>query len=113
MTYYGSQKAVTNYGIMGVAKAALEAEVRYLAAELGTEKDVRVNAISAGPIRTLAASGIKNFSSFLKLYQKECSLSHPLSAEEVANTAAFLLSPMASAITGQIIYADLGFSANV
>lgn len=112
MTYYGSQKAVANYGIMGVAKAALEAEVRYLAAELGQEKEVRVNAISAGPIKTLASSGIRNFSALLKMQQKDCLLSHPLSAEEVGNTAAFLLSPLASAITGQIVYVDLGFSAN-
>jgi|SaaInl4_135m_RNA_FD_contig_21_1344567_length_1384_multi_14_in_0_out_0_2 enoyl-[acyl-carrier protein] reductase I len=110
MTYYGASRAIVNYGIMGVAKAALESEVRYLASDLGAE-EIRVNAISAGPIRTLAASGVKGFRGFLDQVAERCAIKRSVTTEEVGNTCSFLVSPLSSGITGQVIFVDLGFSA--
>ena len=108
MTYHGSTKVIPGYNVMGVAKAALEASVRYLSYELG-EKGVRVNAISAGPIKTLAASGIQNFSKILTYMEHSAPLRRTVTIDEVGNTAAFLLSDLASGITGNVAYVDAGF----
>ena len=110
MTYYGSQKTIPNYNVMGVAKAALEASVRYLAVDMG-KNNVRVNAISAGPIRTLASSGISGFHQIGELFEQRAPLHHLVSIQEIGNAAAFLSSDMASAITGEILYADNGFQS--
>jgi len=110
LSYLGSQRVFPNYNVMGVAKAALEASVRYLAADLGPQ-NVRVNAISAGPIKTLAASGIAGFTSILQVYRDRAPLRRTVDAEEVADAAAFLLGPGARAITGDVIYVDGGFHA--
>ena len=110
MTYLGSEKAVPGYNIMGVAKAALESCVRYLAVDLG-EKQIRVNAISAGPIATLAASGIANFADMLLNYVAKAPLKRNITADEVADCALFLCSDLSKAITGQVIYVDAGYSA--
>jgi enoyl-[acyl-carrier protein] reductase I len=110
LTYLGSERVFTNYNVMGVAKAALEASVRYLAADLGPQ-GVRVNAISAGPIRTLAASGISGFSNILQVYRERSPLRRNVELEEVASTGRFLLGPESSAITGEIILVDAGFHA--
>jgi len=109
LTYLGSQRAVPNYNVMGVAKAALEATVRYLAAELG-EKAVRVNAISAGPIRTLAASGISNFSEIFGIMESRSPMHRSVSQEEVGNSALYLLSELASGVTGDIHFVDTGYN---
>ncbi|HEX2663031.1 MAG TPA: enoyl-ACP reductase [Candidatus Acidoferrum sp.] len=109
LTYYGSEKVVPNYNVMGVAKAALEATVRYLANDLGP-KAIRVNAISAGPIKTLAARGIANFSEMLKTQTERAPLKRNVDPGEVGNTAAFLLSDAGSGITGEIIYVDCGYN---
>ena len=109
MTYLGSEKAVPGYNIMGVAKAALESSVRYLAFDLG-EKKIRVNAISAGPIATLAASGIANFGEMLLNYVAKSPLKRNITADEVADCALFLCSDLSKAITGQVIYVDAGYS---
>jgi enoyl-[acyl-carrier protein] reductase I len=109
LTYLGAVRALANYNVMGLAKASLEANVRYLAACLGPEQ-IRVNGISAGPIKTLAAAGIGGFSKILHFVEKSAPLRRNVSAEEVGNVAAFLLSDLASAITGEITYADCGFS---
>ncbi|MBI2649844.1 enoyl-ACP reductase [Candidatus Woesearchaeota archaeon] len=109
MTYLGSEKAVPGYNIMGVAKAALESSVRYLAYDLG-EKQIRVNAISAGPIATLAASGIANFPEMLLNYVAKAPLKRNITADEVADCALFLCSDLSKAITGQVIYVDAGYS---
>ncbi|TVQ78620.1 MAG: enoyl-ACP reductase [Bradymonadales bacterium] len=108
LTYYGSEKVVKNYNVMGVAKAALEASVRYLANDLGPKK-IRVNAISAGPIRTLAASGVKDFKSILSHIEEVAPLRRNISIEEVGNLARFLCSDEASAITGELVHIDSGF----
>jgi enoyl-[acyl-carrier protein] reductase I len=108
LTYLGSQRVFTNYNVMGVAKAALEASVRYLAADLGP-KNIRVNAISAGPIKTLAASGISGFSSILQVYRERAPLRRNIELGEVADTATFLLGPSARGITGEIVMVDAGF----
>ena len=108
MTYLGSARVVPNYNVMGVAKASLEANVRYLAAALGPE-GTRVNAISAGPIRTLAASGIADFRSMLKDVEARTPLRRNVTIEEVGNAAAFLCSDLASGITGDILYVDTGY----
>lgn len=110
LSYYGAEKAVPNYNVMGIAKASLEAAVRYLAASLGP-KGIRVNAISAGPIKTLAAAGIKDFRKFLTAYANTTPLRRNISAEEVGNTAAFLCSPLASGITGEVVHVDAGYHA--
>jgi enoyl-[acyl-carrier protein] reductase I len=109
LTYHGSQQVITNYNVMGVAKAALEASVRYLAADLGPH-GVRVNAISAGPIRTLAASGIADFRSLYKQFASVAPLRRNITTEDVGNTALWLCSDLASGVTGEIIYVDAGFS---
>ena len=109
LTYYGSEKVVPNYNVMGVAKAALEATVRYLAHDLGPSR-IRVNAISAGPIKTLAARGIANFTDMLKTQNERAPLKRNVDAAEVGATAAFLLSDSASGITGETIYVDCGYN---
>ena len=108
LTYYGAEKWMPHYNVMGVAKAALEASVRYLAADLG-EKNIRVNAISAGPIKTLAASGIGDFRYILKWNEYNAPLRRTVTIEEVGDTAAFMLSPMARGITGEILHVDAGY----
>jgi enoyl-[acyl-carrier protein] reductase I len=108
MTYLGAVRVVPNYNVMGVAKASLEANVRYLADCLGPQ-GIRVNAVSAGPIRTLAASGIKNFKSMLDEAEGKTPLRRNVSIEEVGNAAAFLCSDLASGITGDILYVDSGY----
>jgi enoyl-[acyl-carrier protein] reductase I len=108
MTYLGAVRVVPNYNVMGVAKASLEANVRYLADCLGPE-GIRVNAISAGPIRTLAAAGIKNFKSMLEEAEGKTPLRRNVTIEEVGNAAAFLCSDLASGITGDVLYVDSGY----
>lgn len=109
LTYYGSQKVFPNYNIMGVAKAALEATVRYLASDLGA-KGIRVNAISAGPIKTLAARGISDFATILDTVTSRAPLRRNIEQAEVGNTALFLASDLASGITGEVTYVDCGFN---
>ena len=109
LTYYGADKVFPNYNIMGVAKAALEAAVRYLAADLGA-KNIRVNAISAGPIKTLAARGISDFSTILNAVEQRAPLHRNVDALEVGNTALFLCSALASGITGETTFVDCGFN---
>ncbi len=108
LTYLGSQRVFTNYNVMGVAKAALEASVRYLASELG-QKNVRVNAVSAGPVKTLAAMGISGFSDILHVYRDRSPMRRNIEVSEVADTALFLLGPESRGITGEILYVDAGF----
>jgi len=109
LTYLGAVRAVPMYNVMGSAKAALEANVRMMAAELGAE-GIRVNGISAGPIKTLAAAGIKGFRGMLGAAEKASALKRNVTIEEVGNTAAFLSSDLASGITGEILYVDAGFN---
>ena len=109
MTYYGSEKVIPNYNVMGVAKAALEACVRYLASDVG-EKGIRVNAISAGPIKTLAASGIAGIDTMINHAKEKAPLKRNIDADDVANLALFLCSDMAKNITGQTIYVDAGYN---
>lgn len=109
LTYHGSTKVLDGYNIMGVAKSALESSVRYLAENLGKEGK-RVNAISAGPIKTLSAKGIKDFSSILTVVEEKAPLHKNVTQEQVGNVATFLLSDMSEAITGQVIYADNGYN---
>jgi enoyl-[acyl-carrier protein] reductase I len=109
LTYLGSQRIIPGYNTMGLAKASLEASVRYLAASLGP-KGIRVNAISAGPIKTLAASGIKDFGKILSFVEENAPMRRNVTIENVGNTAAFLLSELAGGITGEITYVDGGFS---
>jgi enoyl-[acyl-carrier protein] reductase I len=109
LTYYGSTKVFPNYNIMGVAKAALEAAVRYLAADLGSKK-IRVNAISAGPIKTLAARGISDFTQILNAVEQRGPLHRNVEVAEVGNTALFLSSDLASGITGEITFVDCGYN---
>jgi len=109
MTYYGAEKVVSNYNVMGVAKSALESSVRYLAADLG-KQNIRVNAISAGPINTLSARGVKNMGSLLGYVAEKSPLKRNVSAAEVGNTALFLVSDLASGITGETIYVDCGYN---
>jgi enoyl-[acyl-carrier protein] reductase I len=109
LTYLGSERVVPSYNTMGLAKAALEASVRYLAASLGP-KGIRVNGVSAGPIKTLAASGIKGFSKILDVVATNSPLRRNITVDEVGNVAAFLLSDLASAVSAEIIYVDGGFS---
>jgi enoyl-[acyl-carrier protein] reductase I len=108
LTYLGSQRVFTNYNVMGVAKAALESSVRYLAADLGPQ-NIRVNAVSAGPIKTLAAAGISGFSSILQVYRERAPLRRNVELAEVADTALFLLGPESRAITGEVMMVDAGF----
>lgn len=109
MTYYGSEKVIQNYNVMGVAKAALEASVRYLANDLG-EKGVRVNAISAGPIKTLAASGISGLKSILSIVAEKSPLRKNITAEDVAGTATYLASSLSNGVTGEVIFVDSGYN---
>ena len=108
MTYFGAQKLVPNYNVMGVAKAALEASVRYLASDLG-EKGVRINAISAGPIKTLAASGISDFRVILDHIEKFSPLRRNVTIDQVGNAALFLASDLASGVTGDVLFVDSGY----
>lgn len=110
LSYYGAEKAVPNYNVMGIAKASLEAAVRYLAASLGP-KGIRVNAVSAGPIRTLAAAGIKDFKKIQTAYSNAAPLRRNITIEEVGNACAFLCSDLASAITGEVVHVDAGYHA--
>jgi enoyl-[acyl-carrier protein] reductase I len=109
LTYYGSEKVVPHYNVMGVAKAALEATVRYLANDLGIRK-VRVNAISAGPIKTLAARGISGLGDMLKAHAERAPLKRNVEVSEVADTALFLASDLGSGITGEVLYVDCGYN---
>jgi len=109
MSYYGAEKVVPNYNVMGVAKAALEASTRYLAADLG-KNNIRVNAISAGPINTLSARGVKNMGSLLSYVGEKSPLKRNVTAAEVGSTALFLVSDLASGITGETIYVDCGYN---
>lgn len=111
MTYLGSVRSVPEYNVMGVAKAALESSVRYLAAELG-EKGIRVNAVSAGPIKTLAASGIANFKEKLRVAEERSPLKRLVTQEDVGKATLYLLSDLASGVTGEIHYVDAGFNFN-
>ncbi len=108
MTYYGAEKVVPHYNVMGVAKASLEASTRYLAYDLGPKK-IRVNCISAGPVQTLAARGISGFSAMLKHYQEHAPLKRSCDPAELGETGVFLASDGAAAITGQVIYVDGGY----
>ena len=109
LTYLGSTQTMPNYNVMGLAKASLEANTRFLAASLG-KYNIRVNAISAGPIKTLAASGVKNFRKMLSQHSNKAPLGRTVTAEEVGNVAAFMCSDYASGITGEITYVDAGFN---
>jgi enoyl-[acyl-carrier protein] reductase I len=109
MTYYGAEKVVAGYNVMGVAKAALEACVRYLAKDLGP-RNIRINAISAGPIQTLSARGVADFSTMLKHVAERAPLRRNVEPSEVGNTALFLCSSLASGITGEVIYVDCGYN---
>ena len=108
MTYYGAQKVITNYNVMGVAKAALEASVRYLASDLG-RKQMRINAISAGPVRTLASSGISDFRKIFDHIEKYAPLGRNITTDEVGGAATFLASDLASGITGVTLFVDSGY----
>jgi enoyl-[acyl-carrier protein] reductase I len=110
LTYLGSERVFQNYNVMGVAKAALEASVRYLAADLGP-KNIRVNAISAGPIKTLAASGISGFSSILQVYRDRAPLRRTIDTAEVADAAMFLLGPAGRGVTAEVLMVDGGYHA--
>jgi len=109
MTYYGAQKVAGNYNVMGVAKASLEATVRYLASALGP-RGVRVNAISAGPVNTLAARGIRGFTGMLKHHAEHAPLRRNVELREIGDTAVFLASSMASGITGDVLFVDAGYN---
>jgi enoyl-[acyl-carrier protein] reductase I len=110
LTFLGSDRVFPNYNVMGVAKAALESTVRYLAADLG-QKNIRVNAVSAGPIKTLAAAGISGFSTILSVYRERTPLRRNIELSEVADAALFLLSPSSRAITGEVLMVDAGYHA--
>lgn len=109
MTYYGAEKVITNYNVMGVAKAALECSVRYLAMDLG-ERGIRVNAISAGPLKTLASSGISGFKTILATIEERAPLRRNIIQEDVGKTGLFLASDLSRAITGEVIYVDSGYN---
>lgn len=108
LSYYGAEKVVPNYNVMGVAKAALECSVRYLAAELGPQ-NIRINALSAGPVRTLAAAGIRGFKGMLQYVESKAPLRKNVSLEEIAETGWFLLSPRSGGVTGETLYVDSGY----
>jgi enoyl-[acyl-carrier protein] reductase I len=109
LTYYGAEKVVPNYNVMGVAKAALECTVRYLAYDLGSKR-IRVNAISAGPIKTLAARGVSNFGDMLKEHTERSPLKRNVDVNEVGSAGVFLASDASSGITGETIYVDCGYN---
>ncbi|MGY6708645.1 MAG: enoyl-ACP reductase FabI [Rhizobiaceae bacterium] len=108
MTYYGAEKVMPNYNVMGIAKAALEASVQYLAVDLGP-KNIRVNAVSAGPIKTLAASGIGDFRYILKWNEYNAPLRRTVSIDEVGDSALYLLSPLSRGVTGEVLHVDSGY----
>jgi enoyl-[acyl-carrier protein] reductase I len=108
MSYYGSEKVVPHYNVMGVAKASLEASTRYLAYDLGSKK-IRVNCISAGPVSTLAARGISGFNQMLRHYEEHAPLKRNVTTKELGATGLFLASEGAAAITGQVVYVDCGY----
>ncbi|MBI5815314.1 MAG: enoyl-ACP reductase [Nitrospinae bacterium] len=110
LTFYGARKVITNYNVMGVAKAALEASVQYLAVDMGP-KNIRVNAISAGPIKTLASAGISDFKEMLNMGQSRAPLGRNVSLEEIGDAGLFLLSDMSTAITGEVLFVDCGYQA--
>ncbi|SMC24091.1 Enoyl-[acyl-carrier-protein] reductase [NADH] [Andreprevotia lacus DSM 23236] len=110
LSYLGAERAIPNYNVMGLAKASLEANVRFMAASLGSEKGIRVYGISAGPIKTLASAGISGFGKLLKAAADATPLKRNVSQEEVGNVAAFLMSPLASGMTGNIVHVDAGYS---
>ncbi len=110
LTYLGSVKVIPSYNIMGVCKAALEASVRYLAAELGREKNVRVNALSAGPVRTLSSAGVSGFAQVLEHYPTKAPLARNIEADEVGKSGLYLLSDLSSGVTGEVHYVDAGYS---
>lgn len=109
LTYFGAEKVVPGYNVMGVAKAALEASVRYLANDLGPD-NIRVNAISAGPMRTLAARGVPGFMDMLKLHEERAPLRRRVDMEELAGTALFLCSPLSTGMTGEVLHVDAGYN---
>ena len=109
LSYIGAERVVQNYNIMGLAKASLECSVKYLADSLG-EEEIRVNAISAGPIKTLAAAGISGFNKILDIYKEKSPLKKNITSDDVANVAYFLISDLSSSVTGQTIYVDNGFN---
>lgn len=109
MSYYGSQKVITNYNVMGVAKAALEASTRYLASEMG-ERGIKVNSISAGPVKTLAASGVSGFRDMLSQVEEIAPMRKNITPDDVGGTAVYLASSLSNGVTGQIIYVDSGLS---
>lgn len=109
LTYHGSTKVLEGYNVMGIAKAALESSVRYLAENLGKD-GIRVNSVSAGPIKTLSAKGIKDFNSILNIVEEKAPLHKNVTTVQIGNVATFLLSPMSNCITGQTIYADNGYN---
>lgn len=109
MTYYGAEKVVENYNMMGVAKAALEASVRYLAADLGPD-GIRINAISAGPIKTLAATGVKNFRGLMSQFEERAPLRRNVTLDDVGRATLFLCSDLGSGVTGEVLHVDLGFN---
>ena len=109
LSYYGAEKVVVNYNVMGVTKAALEASVKYLARDLGEIKNIRVNAVSAGPIKTLAAAGIDQFSNIQKLTEQKAPLKRSVTIEEVGKSALFLCSDLGSGVTGEVLHVDAGY----
>jgi enoyl-[acyl-carrier protein] reductase I len=109
MTFYGAEKVVPNYNVMGVAKAALEASVRYLAADLGP-RGIRINAISAGAVNTLAARGVAHFRELLRITGERAAMRRPIEVEEVGNACVYLASPLSTGTTGETLYVDAGFS---
>ena len=109
LTYYGSQKVMPNYNVMGVAKAALESSVRYLAAELG-QQGIRVNAISAGPVRTLSAAGVSGFKGLYRAFTEIAPLRRPITIEDVGGTAVWLASDLSRTVTGEVVYVDSGYN---
>ena len=109
LTYLGSERVIPNYNVMGVAKAALEASVRYLAADLGPD-NIRVNAISAGPVNTLSARGVRGFSSMLHIVEEKAPLRRNITTEEIGQTAVFLASDGGAGITGETLYVDAGYN---
>ena len=111
LSYYGAQKVITNYNVMGVAKAALEASVRYLSYDLG-DRGIRVNAISAGPIKTLAASGISGFGKILNHMERHTPLHKNVTIEEVGNTGLYLASDLSTGVTGEVLFVDAGYHAS-
>lgn len=110
MSYYGAEKAIPGYNVMGVAKSALESATRYLAMELG-DKNIRVNTISGGPLRTMSAMAVTGFSTILEMVEQRAPLKRNVTGEDVGEAATWLLSDMASGVTGQILYVDCGYSA--